>query len=243
METVSGTTITWYGHSCVELRTPGGKTILFDPWFDNPKSPRQPDSVDACDVMLVSHGHFDHFTNALPIASRTRPKWPAIHELSLWLGSVYPAPDDVIGMNKGGTVDVAGLRVTMTSADHSAGDWNGDAGVPLYLGDPNGWIVELENGSRLYFAGDTNLFGDMRYIRELYAPDFAFLPIGGHYTMGPRDAAIAVELLGVAEVLPIHWGTFPILAGTPDVLKVELDKRNLGDIRVHVLEPGQSVTR
>jgi L-ascorbate metabolism protein UlaG (beta-lactamase superfamily) len=243
MESSGKTTITWYGHACVELQTPGGVTVLFDPWFDNPSSPRKPESVDRCDVMLVSHGHFDHMTNALPIASRTRPAWPAIHELSLWLSSVYPAPDDVIGMNKGGTVDVRGLKVTMTSADHSAGDWNGDAGVPLYLGEPAGFVVEVEDGTRIYFAGDTNLFGDMRYIRELYAPDVAILPIGGHFTMGPRDAAIAVELLGASEVLGIHHGTFPILAGTPARLEAELAARALKDVRVHALEPGQSVTR
>ena len=237
------TTITWYGHACVEVLTPGGATILFDPWFENPRSPRKPETVDRCDVMLVSHGHFDHMTNALPIASRTRPAWPAVHELSLWLSSVYPAPDDVTGMNKGGTFETKGIKVTMTSADHSAGDWNGEAGVPLYLGEPAGFVVELENGSRLYFAGDTNLFGDMRYIRELYAPDLAFLPIGGHFTMGPRDAAIAVELLGVGEVVPIHFGTFPILAGTPEQLRTELAARSLGDVRVHDLEPGVALSR
>ena len=243
MESGAGTTITWYGHSCVELRTPGGLVVLFDPWFDNPNSPRSPDSVDSCDVMLVSHGHFDHLTNALPIASRTRPTWPAIHELSLWLGSVYAAPGDVIGMNKGGTVEARGLRITMTQADHSAGEWDGTAATPRYLGEPAGWIVELEDGSRLYFAGDTSVFGDMRLIGELYEPDLAFLPIGGHFTMGPRDAALAVEFLGVGEVIPIHYGTFPILAGTPQQLEEELGKRSLGDVRVHSLEPGQSVTR
>jgi L-ascorbate metabolism protein UlaG (beta-lactamase superfamily) len=243
MESAGKTTLTWYGHACVELQTPGGLTVLFDPWFDNPKSPRTPDSIDRCDVMLVSHGHFDHLTNALPIASRTRPAWPAVHELSLWLSSVYPAPDDIIGMNKGGTVEVRGLKVTMTSADHSAGDWNGDAGVPLYLGEPAGFVVELEDGSKVYFAGDTNLFGDMAYIRELHAPDIAILPIGGHFTMGPRAAAIAVELLGVGEVIGIHHGTFPILAGSPAQLRAELAARSLGDVRVHDLEPGQSVTR
>jgi len=243
MSSSGKTQITWYGHACVEVQTPGGATILFDPWFANPTSPRTPDSVDRCDVMLVSHGHFDHFTNALPIASRTRPAWPAMHELSLWLGSVYSAPDDVIGMNKGGTVEVRGIKVTMTSADHSAGEWNGDAGVPLYLGEPAGFVVELEDGETIYFAGDTNLFGDMRYIRELYAPDLAILPIGGHFTMGPREAAIAVELLGVGEVLGIHHGTFPILAGTPAQLQDELAARSLGDVRVHTPEPGQPFSR
>ena len=243
MESAGSTAITWHGHACVELRTPGGKVVLFDPWFENPKSPRSPDSVDRCDVMLVSHGHSDHFGNALPIASRTRPAWPAIHELALWLGSVYSAPDDVIGMNKGGTVEVRGLKVTMTSADHSAGDWDSNTAAPRYLGEPAGFVVELEDGWKIYFAGDTNVFGDMRLIGDLFAPDLAILPIGGHYTMGPREAALAVELLGVGEVLGIHHGTFPILAGTPEQLREELAARSLDHVRVHALAPGQTLTR
>ena len=237
------TTITWYGHSCFELRTPGGLVVLFDPWFANPNSPKAAETVDRCDVMLVTHGHFDHLGNALPIASRTRPTWPAIHELQLWLGSVYAAPDDVIGFNKGGTVDARGLKVTMTSADHSAGDWDNAAGTPRYLGEPAGFVVELEDGSRVYFAGDTNLIGDLRLICEFYRPDIAFLPIGGHYTMGPREAAYAVEMLGVDEVMPMHWGTFPILAGTPAALRGALTERGLGDVRVHEIQPGASIRR
>jgi L-ascorbate metabolism protein UlaG (beta-lactamase superfamily) len=243
MESGGRTSITWWGHACVELRTPGGLVILFDPWFANPMSTRAPESVDRCDVMLVSHGHADHFGNALPIASRTRPAWPAIHELQLWLGSVYAAPDDVIGMNKGGTVTARGLQVTMTSADHSAGDWDNAAGSPRYLGEPAGFVVELEDGSRVYFAGDTNVFGDMRLIGELYRPDLAILPIGGHYTMGPREAALAVELLGVREVMPIHYGTFPILAGRPEALQAELDSRSLGKVKIHAPAPGESFQR
>ena len=239
----AGTTITWYGHACVELRTPGGKVVLFDPWFENPKSPKSPDAVDRCDVMLVSHGHDDHFGNALAIASRTRPAWPAIHELQLWLHSVYAAPDDCVGFNKGGTVKVRGLEVTMTSADHSAGSWEASTAAPRYLGEPAGFVVGLEDGRRVYFAGDTNVFGDMRLIGELYRPDIAILPIGGHYTMGPREAALAVELLGAREVLPIHWGTFPILAGTPDELRAELAKRSLEDVVVHAPEPGEPLER
>jgi L-ascorbate metabolism protein UlaG (beta-lactamase superfamily) len=243
MENDGKTTLTWYGHACVEMQTPGGKTVLFDPWFENPKSPKRAEDVDRCDVMLVSHGHSDHLGNALPIASRTRPRWPAIHEMQLWLGSVYSAPDDCVGFNKGGTVEVKGLKVTMTSADHSAGDWDPTAGMPRYLGEPAGFVVELEDGSKVYFAGDTNVFSDMRLIRDLHGPDLAILPIGGHYTMGPREAALAVEFLGVDEVLPIHWGTFPILAGTPEQLQSELAARSLGDVRVHAWTPGQSVTR
>jgi L-ascorbate metabolism protein UlaG (beta-lactamase superfamily) len=237
------TTFTWYGHACVEVQTPGGKVVLIDPWFGNPKSPRAAETVDRCDVMLVTHGHSDHMGEALGIASRTRAWWPAIHECSLWLGPNCSADaDHIIGMNKGGTVEVEGLRVTMTGAAHSAGDWNPEASVPLYLGEPAGFVVEVENGFRFYHAGDTDVFGDMQLIRELHRPDLAILPIGGHYTMGPREAALAVELLGVKDVLPIHYGTFPILAGTPQQLREELAARGLGDVTVYEPQPGETLT-
>jgi len=228
------TSFTWYGHACVEVTTPGGRTILIDPWFGNPRSPKAAAAVSRCDLLLVTHGHGDHMGDAVALASRLRPAWPCIHEMSLWLARQLPGgADQVTGMNKGGTVEVAGVRVTMTTADHSAGDWNPDGGVPLYLGEPVGFVVELENGFRFYHSGDTAVFGDMRLIRELYRPEFAILPIGGHYTMGPREAALAVELLGVKHVMPIHYGTFPILAGTPDQLRAELVTRGLGDVTVH----------
>jgi L-ascorbate metabolism protein UlaG (beta-lactamase superfamily) len=235
------TTFTWYGHSCWEVTTPGGKTILFDPWFANPSSPRDQSSVTACDLMLVSHGHFDHFTDALAIASRTRPAWPCIHELSLWLGRNYAHKDTLVGMNKGGTVEAAGVQVTMVHADHSAGDFYAGSENPLYLGEPVGFIVELENGFRFYFAGDTDVFSDMRLIAERWRPELALLPIGGHFTMDPAGAAQAIELLGVKHVLPMHYGTFPVLAGTPDALRDALRDRGLADVEVYAPEPGGSI--
>ena len=236
------TRFTWYGHSCFEVTTPGGKTVIIDPFFANPRSPRTADSIDRCDLLLVTHGHYDHMGDAVALASRLRPAWPCIHEMSLWLGRRLPGGNDAAtGMNKGETVEAAGLRVTMTMADHSAGDWNPDGGVPLYLGEPAGFVVEVESGFRFYFAGDTALFGDMRYIREFHRPDVAFLPIGDHFTMGPREAAAAVELLGVKDVIPIHYGTYPILAGTPDQLRGALAERGLGDVTVHSPEPGGTV--
>lgn len=241
------TTFTWYGHACLEVQTPGGRTVLIDPWFGNPKSPKAVGDVDRCDVMLVTHGHFDHLgfggqhaADAVAIANRTKPAWPAVHELSQWLaGQLAEGADGVIGMNKGGSVEVAGLRVTMTAAEHSGGDALGGSN-PIYLGEPCGFVVEVENGFRIYVAGDTAVFGDMRLIGELYRPDLAVLPIGGHFTMAPREAALAVELLGVRHVMPIHYGTFPVLTGTPDELRRELDSRAV-DAEVHAPEPGGSV--
>ena len=242
------TTFTWHGHACVEITTPGGLTILIDPWFGNPKSDRAAGDVKACDVMLVTHGHFDHLggngdgpVEAIDIAERTQPSWPAMHELSLWLGGrLEKAADGVVGMNQGGTVETRGVKVTMVPAVHSSGDVFG-GNRPVYLGSPVGFVVELENGFRFYCAGDTTVFGDMRLIGELYKPQLAILPIGGHFTMGPREAAMAVDMLGVKNVLPIHYGTFPILAGTPALLRDELGKRCVRGVEVHSPEPGGSV--
>jgi len=197
------------------------------------------DAVERCNLLLVTHGHADHMGDAVALASRLRPVWPCIHEMSLWLARRLPGGNDaVIGMNKGGTVEAAGLRVTMTTADHSAGDWNAGGETTLYLGEPAGFVVELEDGYRVYHAGDTQVFGDMALIRELHRPNLALLPIGGHFTMDPIGAALAVELLGVKDVVPIHYGTFPILAGTPDQLREALSGRGLFDVTVHAPAPG-----
>jgi L-ascorbate metabolism protein UlaG (beta-lactamase superfamily) len=243
-----GHSFTWYGHSCIEIRTADGKVLLFDPWFGNPTSPRAADDVDACDLMLVTHGHHDHLgaaprqvlqADALAIARRTRPFWPCVHELSLWLEEqLGDAGVEIIGMNKGGTVEARGLSVTMVHADHSAGDWSAAGEGPLYLGDPAGFVVTLEDGRRIYHSGDTEAFGDMALIRDLYRPEVAFLPIGGHYTMGPDGAALAAELLGVSTVVPIHYGTFPVLSGTPDALRSALAARGLEATSVVAPERG-----
>jgi L-ascorbate metabolism protein UlaG (beta-lactamase superfamily) len=225
-------TFTWYGHSCIELTTPGGKVVMLDPWFGNPTSPRSADAVTECDVMLVSHGHFDHLgsgprgvrdADALAIARRTQPAWVCIHELSLWLEDRLPDSGvEIVGMNKGGRVEARGLGISMVHAEHSAGDWSAAGEGPLYLGEPVGFVMELEDGGRLIYTGDTDVFGDMALIGEMHRPDIAIMPIGGHYTMGPRGAARAAQMLGVRAVIPVHYGTFPILAGTPDELRGEL---------------------
>jgi L-ascorbate metabolism protein UlaG (beta-lactamase superfamily) len=224
--------ITWLGHSSFSLRTPGGKTILFDPWYTgNPSFPEMAKPTKA-DLILVSHGHSDHITDAAATAKATGATVVGIWEVTSWLGS--KGVQNLEPMNKGGTIEVKGLRVTMTDACHSSSfDENGI----VYLGEPTGFIVRLENGQTIYFAGDTALFGDMKLLGELYHPDIAFLPIGDRFTMGPDTAAMAAKWLGVKQVVPMHWGTFPLLTGTPDQLKHHLSGTS---VQVLELKPGET---
>jgi len=224
--------ITWLGHSSFSLITPGGKTLLFDPWYTgNPSFPpgRTPTKAD---LILVSHGHSDHITDAAATAKATGATVVGIWEVTSWLGT--KGVQNLEPMNKGGTIEAKGLRITMTDACHSSSF--DDNGI-VYLGEPAGFIVRLENGQTLYFAGDTSLFGDMKLIGELYKPDIAFLPIGDRFTMGPDTAALAARWLGVRQVVPMHWGTFPLLTGTPDALKAALDGSG---IQVLELKPGET---
>ena len=224
--------ITWLGHSSFVVRTPGGKTVLFDPWYTgNPSFPAGARPTSA-DVMLISHGHSDHIGDAAATAKATGATVVAIWEITTWLRS--KGVTNVEPMNKGGTIDVHGLRVTMTDACHSSSvDENG----LVYLGEAAGFIVRLENAQTIYFAGDTSLFGDMNLIGELYRPDIAFLPIGDRFTMGAEHAALAARWLGVKQVVPMHWGTFPLLTGTPEQLKTHLAGTN---IQVLELQPGET---
>jgi L-ascorbate metabolism protein UlaG (beta-lactamase superfamily) len=208
--------ITWLGHSTFLLRTPGGKRLLFDPWLTNnpacPQALKKPPNVDA---IFVSHGHSDHIEDVTLCARESGAPVVAIFEICDWLGR--KGIQNVAPMNKGGSLAIAGLRVTMTDARHSSGLF--DNGQMVYMGEPAGFVVRLEDGRSIYFAGDTSLFGDMRLVAELYAPEIVFLPIGDRFTMGPAAAAKACELLRPRLVVPMHWGTFPMLTGTPSELK------------------------
>jgi L-ascorbate metabolism protein UlaG (beta-lactamase superfamily) len=225
--------ITWYGHATFSVTTPGGKRIVFDPWLEgNPKAPAGA-KIDKADVICVSHGHSDHITDVVPIARATGAPVVAIFELATYFQG--KGLKETVGMNMGGTVEVKGLKISLVSAVHSSGIV--EDGRSIYLGEPGGFVIRLEDGRAIYFAGDTALFGDMRLIRELHAPEIAFLPIGDHFTMGPVAAARAVEMLGVRQVVPMHYGTVPALTGTPEELKKLVEPRG---VDVLVLKPGET---
>jgi L-ascorbate metabolism protein UlaG (beta-lactamase superfamily) len=231
---MAGLSITWLGHSTFIIVTPGGKRIVTDPWLEgNPKCPPDRKRIDKADLILLSHGHSDHSSEGVSVAFATNAPVVVIHELSLWLGR--KGLQNVIGMSIGGTVTVAGLEVSMTPAIHSSSVMENE--MIEYLGEAAGFVVRMEDRRAFYFAGDTALFGDMALIAEMYAPEIAFLPIGDHYTMGPDAAARACQMLRVRQVVPMHYGTFPILTGTPDRLKQLVAPFG---VDVLVLTPGET---
>jgi L-ascorbate metabolism protein UlaG (beta-lactamase superfamily) len=231
-----GVEVTWLGHAAFLLKSPNGKVILIDPWLDNPKAPESAKEISKVDLILLTHGHFDHVGSAPEIAKKTGAKVVCIFEVSRYLAKRGVAEEQLIGMNYSGTVNVDGIKVTMVPAVHSSGI--SDDNNMVEGGNPAGFVVEFENGFKVYHTGDTGLFGDMDLIRKLYKPDLMLICIGGHFTMGPREAAEAIKLVKPKFVIPMHYGTFPILAGTP----AELKKYLPADLRKTVIElnPGET---
>jgi L-ascorbate metabolism protein UlaG (beta-lactamase superfamily) len=228
-----GVSVTFYGHAAFKLAG-AGVNVLIDPWLDNPLLQTPVDKVGKVDLILVTHGHGDHVGNTVAAAKRTGATVVAIHELSQILAG--QGVDRVVGMNKGGTVSLAGVKVTMTHAVHSS--TMEVEGQMMAAGDPGGFVVQFPNGFTAYHAGDTAVFKDMELIRELYRPELAMLPIGSHYVMNPLEAALACRMLKPRWVIPMHYGTFPVLTGTPEELMALLQGE---DIVVIPLKPGETV--
>jgi L-ascorbate metabolism protein UlaG (beta-lactamase superfamily) len=228
--------ITWLGHATFLLTSPGGKRILLDPWVTgNPSSPPAAKKVGDLDLMLITHGHSDHTGDAVAIGRSSKAQIVAPFELAVWLQS--KGLQNVTGMNPGGTLNALGLSITMVPAVHSSSVE--DDGRTIYLGVATGYVIRFEDGLTIYYAGDTSIFGDMRLIGEMYQPQIAFLPIGDLYTMGPEQAAKASELLGVKQIVPMHYGTFPALTGTPAKLRELVVPRG---VQVLELTPGETAS-
>jgi L-ascorbate metabolism protein UlaG (beta-lactamase superfamily) len=228
--------ITWLGHSTFLLTLPNGKRVVTDPWLGNPNCPpafAKPEALKPVDLILVSHGHSDHTEDVAALARATHAPVVCLFEVGLYFTD--KGLQSVADMSIGGTQTLAGVRITMTQAVHSGSIVDG--GRIVYLGGAAGYVLRAEGMPTIYFAGDTGIFGDMKIIGEIYKPEIAFLPIGDHYTMGPDTAALAARWLGVRQVVPMHWGTFSLLTGTPAMLK-----EHLSGSRIEVLElaPGET---
>ncbi len=237
-EMLGGTRITYVGHATFRVVTAGDEQILIDPFLtDNPQTPDDMKEVGELDTILITHGHFDHFADAIPLAQQTGATVVANFEIFSYLQS--KGVENVMPMQKGGTAQVGGIKVTATHAFHSSSIAEED-GTIVYAGEPMGYILEFESGFKLYHSGDTAVFGDMQLIGELYQPDLALLPIGNQVVMSPFEAAHAARLLGVRHVVPMHYGTFPFIPGTPEEFQKHLGEI-APDVTVHVMQPGDDL--
>jgi len=235
MTDLKGSAITWLGHAVVHITTAKGTEILVDPFIEhNPKYPKSYKLPRKLDLLLLTHGHGDHIADAVTIAKQHGPRAVGMVELIGWLQS--KGVDNAAGMNIGGSYRYQDVTLSMVEARHSSGI--DDGGRTVYGGVPAGFIIAIDDGPVLYHAGDTGVFLDMQLIRELYAPELGFLPIGDYYTMGPKGASMAAKHLGLKTVVPIHYGTFPALTGTPAELKKYLEGTGIGVLEA---EPGKTV--
>lgn len=226
----------WLGHATFLVTSPEGYRILIDPWINgNPVCPAGAKDLSNVDLILVTHGHGDHIADAVPIALQSGAPVIGVVELCHWVKS--KGVHDTRGMNKGGTQVAGPVSVTMVHADHSCGITDGDQIV--YGGEAVGYVVRFSNGYKVWHMGDTAVFGDMALIADIYRPDAVMMPIGDHYTMGVVEAARAVRLTGVKKIIPMHFGTFPMLQGTREELRSLCG--DIDGLEIVELKPGDTV--
>jgi L-ascorbate metabolism protein UlaG (beta-lactamase superfamily) len=225
--------LTWLGHAAFRIESDRGKRIYVDPFLQgNPKTPDGEKTPERVDIIALTHGHSDHAGEAAAL-SKSFPDAQIVAQVEVkgWLGKQDANVGELPGINKGGSQEIDGVRFTLTHAEHSS---SADDGT--YLGESCGLVIRLEDGKTIYFAGDTCVFGDMQLIARIYKPDVAVLPVGDWFTMGPDEAAVALELLGNPRCVPCHWGTFPLLSGTPQRLKELAPSADVVEF-----EPGDSI--
>jgi L-ascorbate metabolism protein UlaG (beta-lactamase superfamily) len=235
MAHLGGNVLTWLGHATIHIRTAGGTSILIDPWFEgNPSSPKNYKLPEKIDLLLLTHGHDDHFHDAVKVAKQSKATVVGIYELTSWMQK--QGISSISPMNYGGNLQFRDVRISMVEARHSSSIVDGDKAI--YAGNPCGYVLAMEGAPTIYLAGDTSLFQDMQLFKELYAPAVAILPIGDNFTMGPQHAALAAKYLGAKTIIPVHYGTFPALTGTPDELRAHLKGSG---IEIVAPKPGETV--
>lgn len=236
------TTITWLGHGTFHIQTPEGRKVLIDAWVDNnPSCPEawKAQAREGLDAIFLTHGHFDHVNDLSALAADTAAQVVCQFDLSAWLERKGVSGDRIVGFNKGGTVEVAGIRATMTTAHHSSSIVEDGQIIPL--GTAAGYVLRFSNGFTIYHTGDTAVTYDMQIVADLYQPDLAILPIGDHFTMDPRQAAYALKLIRARYAIGEHWGTFPLLHGTPEALMEACKEFNV-TTEIIPLRPGEAVS-